>query len=176
MHSCVGIFSSYLKICERYELKLFGLKMAASIGINNPCQYCLIFTVDHSEAFLQSAHDLSLDYERSDILPDFPQLDASAKGGCAFCGLLRVSCQSYCAQPFSADGKTPYEGIVQIYGAKITSVGSERGMTTLQVSFRPADSAYDLPYSATVYFSLHSYNGSTHLCLILRIFLTASLR
>jgi hypothetical protein len=117
--------------------------MATSVVINNPCKYCLILTVDHSEAFLKSAHDLSLDYERLDTFPDFPQLDASTKGGWAFCGLLRVSCQSHCSddQPFSADSKKPLEGIVKIYGAKITSVGSERGMTTLQFSFRPTDSA-----------------------------------
>ena len=141
----------------------FVLKMTTSIGFNRPCKYCIIFTVDHSKAFLETPNNLSLNYERFDTFPDFPQLDSSAKAGCDFCGLLRISCQSHCSreQPFagSASGRSIFEGNVQIYNALITSVGVERGMTTLQFSIRPTNSAQDSSSLATIYFNLYAYSG-----------------
>jgi hypothetical protein len=154
--------------------------MATSFCFNNPCNYCLILTVDHSEAFLKTGGDLSIDYERLDTFPDFPQLKASTKDGCGFCGLLRASCQSYCSYggPFatSTDGKKPFESIVQIYRAKITSVGGGRGMTTLQFSIRPIDSAYDSSSLTTIYFNLYCCNGITSFPLKFRPILTPSSR
>ncbi|PQE10517.1 heterokaryon incompatibility protein [Rutstroemia sp. NJR-2017a BVV2] len=138
--------------------------MAASICFNNACKYCLVLTVDHSEAFLKTAGDLSIDYERFDTFPDFPQLNASSKDGCAFCGLLRASCRSHCSyeDPFasSSDGKKSFEINVQIYRAKITAVGRGRGMTTLQFSICPIDRAYDSSSLTTIYFNLYCCNDS----------------
>jgi hypothetical protein len=154
--------------------------MAASICFNNLCKYCLILTVDHSEAFLKTAGDLSIDYERFDTFPDFPQLNASTKDGCAFCGLLRASCRSHCSyeDPFasSSDGKKSFEINVQIYRAKITAVGSGRGMTTLQFLIRPIDRAYDSSSLTTIYFNLYCCNGTTNFPLKFRSILTSSSR
>jgi len=97
--------------------------MATSFGFNKPCKsYCVFLTIDHSKAFLKNVHGL-LDYGRFGTSHDFPQLDTSAKAGCTFCGILRVSRQSHC----SADGEKPFEGNVQMYKAKVTSMGEMEG-------------------------------------------------
>ncbi|RDL37080.1 Uncharacterized protein BP5553_04513 [Venustampulla echinocandica] len=129
--------------------------MAHSAEPNNPCKHCAVFTSDHSEAFTASYCSLELDYERVDIFPELPELEASAKDGCVFCGLLRSSCRLYCPGDDAFNGKNPYEGRVQIHGAALSTSAPERGITTLAFNIRPIDTADSLDY-VPIYFNFYS--------------------